>query len=70
MKDSLNSIRLSDVGPLIREAVTQSMMTRLEEGWSLCAWQCGQVEPLWAYSSDINKKHRELRHGAEHDSIE
>ena len=25
---------------------------------------------LSAYSSDINKKHRELRHGAEHDSIE
>ena len=40
------------------------------KGWSLWAWQCGQVEPLWAYPSDINKKHRELRHGAEHDSVE
>ena len=52
---------------LFGETVTQSMMTRLEE-----AGHCapGKVEPLWAYSSDINKKHRELRHGAEHDSIE
>ena len=55
---------------MIGETVTQSMMTRLKKGRSLCAWQCGQVELLWAYSSDINKKHRELRHGAEHDSIE
>ena len=46
------------------------MLTRLEQAWSLCSWQCGQVEPLWAYSNDINKKHRESRHGAEHDSIE
>ena len=58
------SIRLSDVG------FSFGMMTRLEQARSLCSWQCGQVEPLWAYSNDINKKHRELRHGAEHDSIE
>ena len=25
---------------------------------------------MWASSDDINKKRRELRHGAEHDSIE
>ena len=54
----------------IRDTLTQSMMTRLEQAWSLCSWHCGQVEPLWASSNDVNKKHRELRHGAEHDSIE
>ena len=30
---------------------------------------CGYYEPIVASSDGINKKRRELRHGAEHDSI-
>ena len=46
------------------------MRTRLKQAWSLYSWQCFQVEPLCASSNDINKKRRELRHGAERDSTE
>ena len=36
-------------------AVKQPVRTRLKQAWSLCAWQCFQVEPLWG----LLKRHQQ-----------
>ena len=53
---------------ITRRTVKQPVRTRRKQAWSLYLWQCSQVEPLYASTSDINKKRRGLRHGAEHGS--